>query len=49
LSEAHREFTARKEEFGLTTVEPFSETTTSQSFLICDLDRNWWEIAYLAS
>jgi catechol 2,3-dioxygenase-like lactoylglutathione lyase family enzyme len=45
LAEAHREFTARREEFRATSVEEIKEITGGASFLICDLDRNWWEIA----
>jgi catechol 2,3-dioxygenase-like lactoylglutathione lyase family enzyme len=47
LAEAHREMNERREEFGVTTIEPIKETPGGHSFLICDLDRNWWEIAYL--
>jgi catechol 2,3-dioxygenase-like lactoylglutathione lyase family enzyme len=49
LCEAERELTERKDEFGLTAVESIVETGTGQSFLICDLDRNWWEIACTAA
>jgi catechol 2,3-dioxygenase-like lactoylglutathione lyase family enzyme len=47
LSAAHREFTERREAFAITSVEPIEEISGGQSFLICDRDRNWWEIAYL--
>jgi len=47
LAEAHREMTERREEFGLTTLEEIKETTGGESFLLSDLDRNWWEIAAL--
>ena len=43
LREAHREFDERKDEFGLTALQPISETASGESFLVCDLDRNWWE------
>jgi catechol 2,3-dioxygenase-like lactoylglutathione lyase family enzyme len=46
LAGAHRELNERREEFGATTIEPIKETPGGHSFLICDLDRNWWEIAY---
>jgi len=49
LAEAHREFTARKEEFALTAIESLQESRAGQSFQICDLDRNWWEVAYIAN
>jgi hypothetical protein len=37
--------TERREEFGITAIEAVEETATGASFLLCDLDRNWWEIA----
>jgi catechol 2,3-dioxygenase-like lactoylglutathione lyase family enzyme len=46
LTEAHRELNDRREEFGITSCEAISEVATGQAFLLCDLDRNWWEIAY---
>ena len=46
LAEAHRALNDRRAEFGITAIEAISETATGQSFLLCDLDRNWWEIAY---
>ncbi len=45
LAEAHRELSARHDEFGLTQIEEVIETSKGQSFLLCDLDCNWWEIA----
>jgi catechol 2,3-dioxygenase-like lactoylglutathione lyase family enzyme len=47
LSAAHRELGERREEFGLTALEEIKETADGQSFLLNDLDRNWWEIASL--
>ena len=47
LLSAHRELTARRDEFGITSIEPISETLDGPSFLLSDLDRNWWEIARL--
>jgi len=47
LTEAHRELNERRDEFGLTSIEAVKETGGGQSFLVCDLDRNWWEVAYL--
>jgi catechol 2,3-dioxygenase-like lactoylglutathione lyase family enzyme len=47
LLSAHRELTARRDEFGITSIEPISETLDGPSFLLSDLDRNWWEIALL--
>ncbi len=44
LAEARRETSDRSEEFGLTSVDEIKEIPGGASFLICDLDRNWWEI-----
>ena len=49
LAEAHREFTERKDEFGLTAIEAVQESRVGLSFQICDLDRNWCEVAYIAN
>jgi catechol 2,3-dioxygenase-like lactoylglutathione lyase family enzyme len=49
LGEAHKELSTRREEFGITVIEEIKEITNSQSFLMSDMDRNWWEIAYLTS
>ena len=45
LSDAHREFKERREEFNLTAIEEIQSNSTGASFLLCDLDSNWWEIA----
>jgi catechol 2,3-dioxygenase-like lactoylglutathione lyase family enzyme len=47
LADSHRELKARREDLGLTSVEAIDEIPRGQSFLVCDLDRNWWEVAYL--
>ena len=47
LDAAYREFKERGDEFALTELEEIKDTPVGASFLICDLDRNWWEIAYL--
>jgi catechol 2,3-dioxygenase-like lactoylglutathione lyase family enzyme len=47
LAAAHRELDARREDFRLASVEAIDEIPGGQSFLVCDLDRNWWEVAYL--
>jgi catechol 2,3-dioxygenase-like lactoylglutathione lyase family enzyme len=44
LVDAHREFSERRAEFGLTALEAITETPLGQSFLLSDLDHNWWEI-----
>ena len=49
LTAAYREFTERRHEFGITGIEPISENFYGTSFLLSDLDRNWWEIAVLKS
>jgi catechol 2,3-dioxygenase-like lactoylglutathione lyase family enzyme len=49
LAEAHRGMNERGEEFGTIAIEPIEEIPGGHSFLICDLDRNWWEIASLAN
>jgi len=45
LVDAHREFSERRAEFGLAALEAIAETASGQSFLLSDLDHNWWEIA----
>jgi len=47
LAEAHRELNERCDEFGLTAIEAIQDGAGGQSFQLCDLDRNWWEVAYL--
>ncbi len=47
LADVQRKLNERREEFGITSIEPINEIPGGQSFLICDLDRNWWEVAYL--
>ncbi|HEX9455023.1 MAG TPA: VOC family protein [Candidatus Binatia bacterium] len=44
LVDAHREFNERRTEFGLTALEAITETASGQSFLLSDLDHNWWEL-----
>jgi len=46
LADAQRELQARRSEFGLAAIEEIKETTDGQSFLLSDLDRNWWEILH---
>ena len=47
LTDAHKELQSRSEEFRITAIEGIRDTADGQSFLLSDLDRNWWEIAYL--
>ena len=49
LSEAHNALTARRNEFALTEIGEIHDTGAGRSFLICDLNRNWWEIECQAS
>ena len=45
LAVAHKELQDRRDEFGITAIDAIKDTTDGQSFLLNDLDRNWWEIA----
>ena len=47
LAEANKGFLERREEFGIAAVGEIKETKDGASFLVCDLDRNWWEVACL--
>ncbi len=47
LTGAHRELTDRRDEFGITSIEAIEDTFYGPSFLLSDVDRNWWEIAWL--
>jgi hypothetical protein len=49
LVEAHKELSARREEFGITAIEAIKDNSDGQSFLLSDLDRNWWEISCLSN
>ena len=49
LAAAHRELTERAEEFAVTSINEIEKTSFGQSFLLCDLDRNWWEVACLTN
>jgi catechol 2,3-dioxygenase-like lactoylglutathione lyase family enzyme len=44
LAAARAALVARREEFGITELGEIRETQQSRSFLLCDLDRNWWEM-----
>jgi catechol 2,3-dioxygenase-like lactoylglutathione lyase family enzyme len=41
---ALEELSQQAKDFGLTTVEKVREDLLGPSFLLCDLNRNWWEI-----
>ncbi len=47
LAQAHQELFKRREEFRITAIDDIQTTPEMESFLLSDLDRNWWEIAYL--
>jgi catechol 2,3-dioxygenase-like lactoylglutathione lyase family enzyme len=47
LADAHRELSERRNDFAITSLEAISEIPGGHSFQLCDLDRNWWEVAYL--
>lgn len=47
LAQAHAEIKERAEEFAMTSIDEIKAIPGGESFLICDLDRNWWEIAWL--
>lgn len=44
LSEAHAALQARRAEFGITELDEIRTHPAGRSFLLCDLNRNWWEI-----
>jgi catechol 2,3-dioxygenase-like lactoylglutathione lyase family enzyme len=47
LSEAHRELQERRAEFAITEIDEIRrDDPEGASFLLCDLNRNWWEIGY---
>jgi catechol-2,3-dioxygenase len=45
LKEAHRGFSTRGSELGVQQLEQIRDTDEGSGFLLCDLNRNWWEIA----
>jgi hypothetical protein len=44
LAQARASLSAREEEFGISEIGAVQDTPDGQSFLLCDLNRNWWEI-----
>lgn len=44
LAEARAGLEARRGEFGISDLSGIQSSSASQSFLLCDLNRNWWEI-----
>jgi hypothetical protein len=45
LEEARKSLSARRAEFGITEIKEILDTPDGRSFMLCDLNRNWWEIA----
>jgi catechol 2,3-dioxygenase-like lactoylglutathione lyase family enzyme len=46
LKEARDSLTERQAEFAITEIGAIKDTPDGQSFLLSDLNKNWWEIAY---
>ena len=44
LAEARANLQARREDFGICELGEIQSGRAGQSFLLCDLNRNWWEI-----
>jgi catechol 2,3-dioxygenase-like lactoylglutathione lyase family enzyme len=49
LAVAREELLSRRDEFDITAIEEIKEIGDGQSFLLSDLNRNWWEVAYLTN
>jgi catechol 2,3-dioxygenase-like lactoylglutathione lyase family enzyme len=49
LAKARAELVTRRAEFRITAIEEIEAIVGGESFLLSDLNRNWWEIAYLKS
>jgi catechol 2,3-dioxygenase-like lactoylglutathione lyase family enzyme len=47
LDQAREELRARRVEFRISALEDIRITPEGESFLLSDLDRNWWEIVHL--
>ncbi len=45
VEEAHADFTANAKGYGLNEVGELRTDGDGASFIISDLDRNWWEVA----
>ena len=44
LKQAHDALQARRAEFAITEIGATQENSAGRSFLLCDLNHNWWEI-----
>jgi len=49
LNEARENLNSQRSEFAITEIGAIHDTTDGKSFLLCDLNRNWWEIATFRS
>jgi len=49
LEEARANLNSRRSEFAITEIGAVHVTPDGKSFLLCDLNRNWWEIAAFPS
>ena len=47
VADAHKQFSDRREEFGLSEIGAIG--ADGCSFILADRDRNWWEIAYVGN
>jgi len=47
LVAAHDKLKERAGQLAITSIDDIGEIPGGQSFLLCDLDRNWWEVAWL--
>jgi catechol 2,3-dioxygenase-like lactoylglutathione lyase family enzyme len=45
LQEAREALNTRRNEFAITEIGDIQSTQDGQSFMLCDLNKNWWEIA----
>ncbi|MGZ8443878.1 MAG: VOC family protein [Candidatus Binatia bacterium] len=45
LQETRENLSMRRSEFAITEIGDIQSTQDGRSFLVCDLNRNWWEIA----
>jgi len=45
LREARENLSARRNEFAITEIGDIQDTLDGKAFMLCDLNKNWWEIA----
>lgn len=46
LGAAREALEARRQEFGIHDITAIEKNAAAESFMLCDLNRNWWEIEY---